>query len=89
MQLRHSIVFLDYYVKCVYYLCIFDHNNIIVIFVQTIVRLSVLKHILLSFKTRESDDPKAFCATRANGLVEMVTNAIHEKCRIVNQVGNA
>ncbi|KAJ7386496.1 hypothetical protein OS493_008630 [Desmophyllum pertusum] len=37
------------------------------------------------FHRRESDDPKSFCATRANGLVEMVTNSIHEKCRIVNQ----
>lgn len=41
------------------------------------------------FKPRESDDPKSFCPTRANGLVELVTNAIHEKCRIVNQVGSA
>ena len=39
-----------------------------------------------NFTHRESDDPKAFCASRATGLVEMVTNAIHEKCRIVNQV---
>ena len=41
------------------------------------------------FKHRESHDPKSFCATRANGLVEMVINALHEKCRIVNQVGNS
>ena len=38
------------------------------------------------FIHRESDDPNSFCASRATGLVEMVTNAIHEKCRIVNQV---
>lgn len=38
------------------------------------------------FKCREPDDSRAFCATRATGLVEMVINAIHEKCRIVNQV---
>ena len=41
------------------------------------------------FKHRESHDPKSFCATRANGLVEMVINALHEKCRIVNQVGKS
>ena len=35
---------------------------------------------------RESDDAKAFCASRATGLVEMVTNTIHEKCLVVNQV---
>ena len=44
-------------------------------------------NIMCIFTLRESDDPKSFCATRANGLVEMVTNAVHEKCRIVNQVG--
>ena len=51
-------------------------------------RASTLQqHSLPCSKSRESDDPKSFCPTRANGLVEIVNNAIHEKCRIVNQVG--
>ena len=64
-------------------LCPFHYEIIVAIVKQP---FNLLRFCIVLFLHRESDGASAFCATRANGLVETVTNAIHEKCRIVNQV---